>query len=56
VRHHLEARRLGGASPLGEFDAPSPQQVGPATVGERDGAHTDLLAFRGVIEKDGNAF
>jgi hypothetical protein len=30
------------------------EQVRPKTVREHDGTFTDLLAFRGVIEKDGS--
>ena len=36
--------------------AVDPDQVRPTTVSERGGTFTDLLAFRGVIEKDGYAF
>jgi len=36
--------------------AVDPDQVRPTTVSQRGGAFTDLLAFRGVIEKDGNGF
>jgi hypothetical protein len=36
--------------------AVDPDQMRPTTVGELDGTSTDLLAFRGVIEKDGYAF
>jgi hypothetical protein len=36
--------------------AMDPDQMRPTTVGERGGAFADLLAFRGVIEKDSNAF
>jgi hypothetical protein len=36
--------------------AVDPDQVRSAAVGELGGTFTDLLAFRGIIEKDGNAF
>jgi hypothetical protein len=36
--------------------AMDPDQMRPTTVSERGGGFTDLLAFRGVIEKNGNTF
>jgi len=36
--------------------AVDPDQVRPTTMGELGGTFTDALAFRGIIEKHGNAF